>query len=383
MIRTHRGRGRFGKAVGPSDFGLAPFTLYLLTLPTHMKKLLLLLLTIVLCAEIGVGAEETIPPLPVPITNNAVAALKVKKHTLLFSFMGLGAKKTWNSITNTAYMFDPGTGKWEELRQVPGPAGRVGSSATSARGQVFVLGGYTADAQGAEITVRDVSVYEPTTRHWYRGADLPVAIDDSVIGVYKDRYLYVVSGWSRDDTVNKVQIYDAEKNTWTQGTPIPGRPVFGHAGGLVQDTIVYVDGAYKNPAGNPAYVASDECWMGKIDKKDVTRITWTKLPAHPGSARYRIAAGSSERDHRIYFTGGTDNPYNLNGIGYDGKPSEPSATTFAFDVKSGEWETVYEDTPHPTMDHRGLLVTSEGLLTVGGMEKGQEVTGKVVIIPRK
>jgi N-acetylneuraminic acid mutarotase len=348
-----------------------------------MKKLLLLLLAVSLCAEIGAGAEDAIHALPVPITNNAVAFLKVKKRTLLFSFMGLGAKKTWNAITNAAYMFDSGTGKWEELRSVPGPAGRVGASAIGARAHVFVLGGYTADAQGAEITVRDDSVYDPTTRHWYRAADLPAPIDDSVVGVYKDRYLYVVSGWSRDDAVNQVQIYDAEKNTWTQGTPIPGRAVFGHAGGLVEDTIVYVDGAYKNPAGKPQYIASDECWMGKIDKKDLTKITWTKLPPHPGPARYRIAAGSSEHDRKIYFTGGTDNPYNLNGIGYDGKPSEPSETTFAFNVKSGEWETVYEDTPYPTMDHRGLLVTSEGLITVGGMDKGQEVTARVAVIPRK
>ncbi len=52
-----------------------------------------------------------------------------------------------------------------------------------------------------------------------------------------------------------------------------------------------------------------------------TKIQWTKLPNHPGNARYRIAAGGSEKDQKIYFSGGTDNPYNYNGIGYDGKPA--------------------------------------------------------------
>ena len=38
----------------------------------------------------------------------------------------------------------------------------------------------------------------------------------------------------------------------------------------------------------------------------------------------------------IYFSGGTDNPYNYNGIGYNGVPAEPSPVTFAFSLRSGE-----------------------------------------------
>ena len=36
--------------------------------------------------------------------------------------------------------------------------------------------------------------------------------------------------------------------------------------------------------------------------------------------------------------------------------------------------------PEPTMDHRGLLVTRSGLVMVGGMEKGQQVTAKVTVV---
>jgi N-acetylneuraminic acid mutarotase len=326
-------------------------------------------------------AESQVPPLPVPLSNNAVASLKIGKHEVLFSFMGIGAKKTWNSITNAAYMLDPGSETWTELRPVPGPAGRIGASAIGARQQIFLLGGYVLDGQDGEITVRDVSVYEPEGHRWYRGADLPIPIDDSVLGVFRERYLFVVSGWSNKDAVNNVQVYDIEKDKWEQATPIRGTPVFGHAGGVVDDTIVYLDGAQKNPSGNPPYIVSDECWMGKIDHKDITKIQWSKLPTHPGSARYRIAAGAA--DHRIYFSGGTDNPYNYNGVGYDGRPAEPSPVTFAFDVRTGKWETVTDKTADPTMDHRGLLVTRNNLVIVGGMEKGQQVTSKVSVIPRK
>ena len=61
-----------------------------------------------------------------------------------------------------------------------------------------------------------------------------------------------------------------------------------------------------------------------------------------------------------------------NGVGYNGVPAEPSPVTFAFDVRSGKWETLNANTPQPSMDHRGLLVLPEGLVIVGGMEKSQQ-----------
>lgn len=323
-------------------------------------------------------------PLPAPVSNNAVASLKVKGTLILYSFMGMGPEKRWNSTTNAAYAFDSDEGKWLQIRPVPGIVGRIAAVAAGAREQIFLFGGYVVDAQGIETTVPDLNVYEPLTDRWYRGSDIPVPVDDSVVGVYRNRYLYLISGWSRNRAVNNVQIYDAEKDRWLPGTPIAGTPVFGHAGGIVGDTIVYVDGARANPSGvQPRYVASDECWMGKIDHHDPTKITWSKVPAHPGNAHYRIAAGASDKDARIYFSGGSEIPFNYNGIGYNGRPAEPSPVTFAFNVKTGAWETLNEKTPDPTMDHRGLIVSSHQLIILGGMEKGQQVTAQVQVLPKR
>jgi len=348
-----------------------------------MTKPLTAFLCLLVAATLHAAEEPKLSPLPSPVSNNAVAISRDGKNLQIFSFMGLGPKKTWGATTTSAYRLDFGTGKWSELRPVPGVAGRLAASAAAFHGQVFLFGGYVVDGRGGETTVSDVNIYVPAENRYYHGADLPTPIDDSVLGVYRDRYIYLISGWSgpKNDAVRNVQIYDTEKDRWMEATPIPGTPVFGHAGAIFGDTIVYVDGAYKNPSGaNPKYVASSECWMGKITKHDPAKIEWTKLPAHPGSARYRIAAGVSEKEARIYFSGGTDNLYNYNGIGYDGQPSEPSPVTFAFNVRGGKWETISENTPEPTMDHRGLLVTHRGLILVGGMEKGQQVTPKVTIV---
>jgi hypothetical protein len=110
----------------------------------------------IVCLQPAVPAAlAQVAPLPAPVSNNAVAVVKSGKHESIYSFMGIGAKRTWDSITNAAYAMDTSTGKWTELRPVPGPAGRIGASAIGARGQILLLGGYTVDGQGGEITVSD------------------------------------------------------------------------------------------------------------------------------------------------------------------------------------------------------------------------------------
>ena len=352
-------------------------------------KLLPVLFSLLFIVRIYAANEATFGPLPAPLSNNAVAISHDPGGPKIFSFMGIGPKKTWDAVTNSAYQLDPNNGKWTEKRPVPGVAGRLAASAVALHDQVFIFGGYVLDSQGGETTVSDLTVFVPVENRYYRGKDIPVPVDDAVVGVFRDRYIFLIGGWSsaKNDAVRNVQIYDTYNNTWMQATPSPGTPVFGHAGAIIGDTIVYVDGAYKNPNGaNPKYVASNECWMGKIPnsrKDDITKIEWTKLPAHPGNAHYRIAAGAGPTERkggRIYFSGGTDNPHNHTGIGYNGQPAEPSPVTFAFRAYSEDWETISENTPEPTMDHRGLLFTNRGLVMVGGMEKGQQVTNKVTVV---
>jgi N-acetylneuraminic acid mutarotase len=330
------------------------------------------------------AAEPKWDPLPLALSNNVVAAAKVDKHLYLYSFMGIGDKKTWDAITNRAFALNTETGKWTEIRPVPGPAGRLAASAATVKDVIYLLGGYTVDPKGEETSVHSVEVLLPSRGIWYRGTDMPVPLDNSVIGVYRDRYIYTVSGWSQTRAVNNVQLYDSEKNVWKQATPIAGPPVFGHAGSILGDTIIYGDGALKSASSdNPQYALSDECWMGKIDHHDPAKIQWTKIASHPGKPRYRMAAGASEHDQKIYFSGGAEELHDYKGLGADGHPVEPSPVTFAWNLRTSKWEVINEKTPNPTLDNRGLLVTSAGLVRIGGMEAGQKVTARVAILPLK
>ena len=346
-----------------------------------MKKILCIVCLLLIPA---LAAERKWDPLPIAVSGNAVAAGKIEKTTYLYTFMGVGQKGTWDAVTNQAFSLNTDTGKWTELKPVPGPAGRVDAAAIVARDSVYLLGGFTVAGQGEQTSVRSMEMFLPGRDIWYRAQDMPIALDNTVVGVYRDRFIYTIGGRSQGNPVQTVQVYDAEGDKWSEATPLAGTAVFGHGGGILNDTIVYVDGAQLNTAGNrPRYAVATDSWMGKIDHKNPAKIAWTKLPPHTGSAHYQIAAAASEHDHKIYFSGGSEQLYGYTGKTYAGTPAEASAMTFAFDVKLGKWEVIREKTVNPTLGNRALLVTSKGLARIGGMEADGKVTSNVTTIPRK
>src|SRR5258708_20920628 len=91
-------------------------------------KLLTALFCLLLVTRLQAAEESKLSPLPVPVSNNAVAISHDDYGSRIFSFMGIGPKKTWDAITASAYEMDPGTGKWTEKRPVPGVAGRLAAS---------------------------------------------------------------------------------------------------------------------------------------------------------------------------------------------------------------------------------------------------------------
>ena len=326
------------------------------------------------------SAQDKIPPMPAAVSGNAVASLK--SGTELFSFMGVGPRKTWDDVTSQVYILHLASGKWEEGRAVPGVAGRIAASAAGARGQVFLMGGYVVDNHGIAGILSDVNVYVPPSHRWYAGKEMPTAVSNAVIGVNRDRFIYLVGGLSKSGPVNLVQLYDAEINVWIQATPLPGPPVFGHAGGIADDSIVYCDGATKGEAKD-SFVASEGCWQGKIDRKDPAKIEWSKIASHPGDARFGMAAGGSEKERRVLFSGGSAVPFDYRGIGLDGKAADVSSYTFAYDVRGGKWQPLNDSTYDPRLQASGILSTPLGELVLGGMVKGQAVTARVTVLMKK
>ncbi len=319
--------------------------------------------------------------LPMATTNNAVASLEIGGRPYLYSFSGLGAGKQRSDIHSRAFAVDLATGDIEVLgRLVPGAKDRLASIAVGLHDRVFIFGGYTVGADGSEISTPEVYAFDPVTRAYQARAPMPLPVDDTVAFAYADRYIYLVSGWHDDGNVADVQVFDSWQDRWFAATPYPGRPVFGHAGGIVGNRFVIADGVAvrgRDAAGRRQFGISETAWLGVIDPADPSVIRWQALPPHPGPGLYRMAAVGSQRLGLVIFAGGSPNPYNFNGIGYNGEPSEPSTLVFAYDPASGAWSELGRK-PVATMDHRGLLEVGDNFYTLGGMLAGQQVSEQVL-----
>lgn len=352
------------------------------------KRLICVLLAGLVCPVFKAGAQE-LPAMPEAVANNAVAALHQPAETgyELFSFAGLLSGKTWRDVTARAWWLPMDGSEWRELPPVPGKEGRLASVAVSANGAVWLFGGYTVAEDGSEVSTPETFRVDPRAKPVYqRMRDMPVPVDDAPALVYQDRYIYLISGWHDVGNVNLVQVYDTQTDTWQQATPWPGEPVFGQAAGMIGRQMLVCGGVRIDyPAeGARDFVLSDGCWQGRVSSSDVRRIGWRRAPAMPGGSRYRAAAAAMQGDAdtgRVIFIGGSDNPYNYDGIGYNEQPSEPLPAIVSFDFEDGQWRC-HGNAHIASMDHRGLLLLPDKTtLRIGGMLAGQQVSARLLKQP--
>ena len=349
----------------------------------------LLLVSVALAASLGAwgpvahaggaaGQWSQLAPYPTTITNNAVTSVCSDASCTIYSFMGMTNPTASNSVTSASYkLTSPGTGTWVPIADAPtlNAKPKVAASAVVVRGQVYLIGGYTIGLN--EVTEHRLFRYDAVGDTYVQLADVPTPVDDTVASVYRDRYIYLMSGWNRPTSGNvpNVQVYDVETNIWQQATPIPIAGRFGHAGGLIGDRLVMIDGSLDTGL----FPVLHETAVGVIDPNDVSVITWSQPGASPFSQTYRAANSQPISScQEMIFVGGTDNPYNFNGTGYDGQPSNPLDQVMLFDPAASQWSLVTQSGAHmPTMDHRGLVWFDGQWVTVGGMTAPGAATSAV------
>jgi hypothetical protein len=306
-----------------------------------------------------------------------MAAVETEGGCMVFSMLGIDSSLATAGIHNRAFRWREGDSQWINLPEVPGP-GRLAANAVGLRGEPYLIGGYDVAAGGTETSHTSLQRFDLRTGRWESMAELPVPIDDAGVVVWRDRYIIVVSGWSNTGNVDAVQIYDADSDSWSMGTPFPGTTVFGQAAAIVDDELILIDGVRSGPVG---FQLVNQVWKGTLNADTPDVIAWTDLGEHPGPARYRAAAGTSLAG-AVWFHGGTSEPYNFDGERYDnGQPATPLASTLLY-VDGQFAEGDVPDKPTATMDHRAMVPCGERLFTVGGLVAGPSATPEVwSIIP--
>jgi len=314
------------------------------------------------------------PALPIPLTNNAVAASESNGECTIYSAMGMDQTLAPGGLVNHAYQWHVGAERWQVMPNPPTDVGRMAASAVTMRSKLYVLGGYTVDSDGTELSFGAVHAFDIAAAGWSTIEPIPVYVHDQVALAWRNRWIVTVGGRSDTGPVDAVQLFDAETGTWAEGTAFPGTPVFGHAGALVGDQLVIIDGVTHSPDG-PEIV--EQAWLATLDPENPTEIAWEDLGGHPGPARYRAAAGYAWGEN-VWFHGGTDEPYDFDGLTYAaGIPATPLPTTLVFDFGTGTFSLHDKLKPVATMDHRGLASCGGRMYTVGGLEEGPEVTSDV------
>src|SRR5207244_10414683 len=122
-----------------------------------MWKILLLILALALNVTSALAAEEQLQPLPIPVSNNAVVGIKVNGQLLVYSMMGLGSKKSWNSVTSVCYALKVKYDTWTAIKPVPG-SGRLRAVAAGVKEEICLMGGYVPDPNGGQAVVPDAAI---------------------------------------------------------------------------------------------------------------------------------------------------------------------------------------------------------------------------------
>lgn len=327
-------------------------------------------------------SASTLPDLPEPVSNNAVATTSVRGKTYIASFMGIGPGKQHADIHNKVFMHTLGEFGWQTLPPVPSQQrlnGRIAASAVALNNNFFVFSGFTVNADGTEQTAADSYRLDPVTRRYTKLNDMPVPVDDAVALTYQNRYIYLVSGWSDHGNVNLVQVFDNFTQRWSQATPFPGKPVFGLAGAMADNQMLVCDGVALQYFADKKreYKSEPACYLGTVGD-NANQIDW-RIVQHPtGTARYRMAGINTKIDGKdmLVFIGGSTNPYNYNGIGYNGQPSEPDSKVWVFSVADKRWLKAADTTA--VMDLRSLIEIEGDIYSVGGMQQGQQVSPQLI-----
>jgi N-acetylneuraminic acid mutarotase len=324
------------------------------------------------------AANTAMVDAPVARSNWALASTSTTRGHELFAFYGLGPNKTYNDIQKDVHAFNLNTKFWKKVATIPVEQGVLASAATTVNEAIYLAGGYTVSANGDEKSTPDLLRFDPETYAFSAISRLPTPVDDSVMLNWQNRYLVFVSGWHNTANVKAVQMFDTQKNQWIQATPWPGEGVFGHSGGIVDNSMIVCDGvtAIKGNNGKNQFAMTDACFRGELNPDMPSSITWTAIDKHPGLPVYRAAAtGTRQLGARVLFAGGANRAYNYNGIGYDGIPVPASDKVFSYDLTQSLWQT-HPTLATPSMDHRALIEINGRFYLPGGMRDPQKVSNK-------
>ncbi|MEO0404295.1 MAG: hypothetical protein AAF193_05450 [Bacteroidota bacterium] len=299
---------------------------------------------------------EQLPNMPEPVANNAVVEAVSNDTICVYSFCGIDSTLESSGIHLKTFKYNTLSQTWTQLGDAPDDMGKIAAGASYIDGIIYLIGGYYVFENDSELSSSKVHRFDPNLDQWIDdAADIPLAIDDHV-QVEKDELIYVITGWSDNQNVPDVQVFNTATNEWSQGTSTPNNGLykaFGASGEIIGNTIYYHGGVN----GVFSFNANSRMRRGVISDTDPLDIDWDNLDDSPGADGYRAAAFKYQE--RLFWLGGGGVAYNYDALAYDGSGVvEPEQRILTYYAATDIFEDAY-GSPFPVMDLRGIGQVSE------------------------
>jgi Kelch motif len=175
------------------------------------------------------------------------------------------------------------TARWE--RGAPLPLARGEVAAARAGGEIFVVGGFTADGANSPR----VDAYSPARGTWRLVPDLPVSVDHTMAAGFRGK-LFVAGGYAADRS-RLTTVFSFSNGSWTR---LPAMPEERAAAGaaIVHGKLYIVGGVTAGPGGRAL--------ARKALVYDIARRRWSSIPGPTP----REHLGVTSLGGRIYAVGG-------------------------------------------------------------------------------
>lgn len=336
--------------------------------------------------------QQALSPMPLALSQNAVAQLQIAARTRLYSFAGeqrdngsgssnaASAGSASNSTNSNlqlreVFEFDADNGRWQRLPAIPGVA-RSGMSAIGFGRHVFLFGGARRHNDGTLDVLDEVWRFDPLQLQYDPMPALPVPVTDALVLAFGNRYLAVIGGRSETGLQASVQIFDTVAETWIAAPDWPGRALAGHSGAITGDEALICGGVFERP-GTRTLAINEQCWRGRFSARTPAQIDWQPVEAPLAVMRYRAVAAafpaSPGKGGQIIFAHGSMRPYRDDLRTQDDAPVRVVDEVWSYDLAQRQWRRVGR-LPVAGLEHRGLLRVADGLLTIGGVQAdGQSV----------
>jgi|GEM_PF-1732704 len=191
---------------------------------------------------------------PMPTARMALSASVINGKIYIIG--GRVSSPTYSDVSSVE-VYDPIADNWTTASPIPIPVGYHASTVLD--GKIYVIGG----CAGSAVSVNLVQIFDPETNSWSLGPSLLVGVDCAAAcattGDFALKRIYVIGGKTNLDAVNTVQIYDPETGSWRLGSPMP-TPRYALGAAVVNDIIYAIGGrlgwALQEIGANEMYIPS-------------------------------------------------------------------------------------------------------------------------------